>query len=59
LPIYGLPVYIEETEKNLAIGWTEAYRIDGKAFVYSETQSGHVRAILGYPIRLIIEQTGS
>jgi hypothetical protein len=54
-----LPVYIGETEKNLAIGWTGTYRIDGKAFVYSETQSGRIRAILGYPIRLIIEQTGS
>jgi hypothetical protein len=54
-----LPVYIEETKKNFAIGWTGTYRIDGKAFVYSETQSGRVRAILGYPIRPIIEQTGS
>ena len=53
-----LPVYIEETEKNFAIGWTGTYRIDSKAFVYSETESGRVRAILGYPIRLIIEQTG-
>jgi hypothetical protein len=54
-----LPVYIKETEKNFAIGWTGTYGIDGKAFVYSETESGRVRAILGYPIRLIIEQTGS
>jgi hypothetical protein len=54
-----LPVYIEETKKNFAIGWTGTYRIDGKAFVYSETESGRVRAILGYPIRPIIEQTGS
>ena len=54
-----LPVYIKETEKNFAIGWTGTYRIDGKAFVYSETESGRVRAILGYPIRRIIEQTRS
>jgi hypothetical protein len=54
-----LPVYIEETEKNFAIGWTGTYLIDGKAFVYSETESGRVRAILGYPIRPIIEQRGS
>jgi len=56
-----LPGYIEETDKNFAIGWTGTYRIDGRALVYSETetQSGRVRAILGYPIRLIIEQTGS
>jgi len=54
-----LPVYIEETEKNFTIGWTGTYRIDGKAFVYSETESGRVRAILGYPMRRITEQTGS
>jgi hypothetical protein len=54
-----LPVYIEETEKNFVIGWAGTYRIDGKAFVYSETKSGRVRVILGYPIRRIIEQTGS
>jgi len=52
-------VYIEETDKNFAIGWTGTYRIDGRARVYSETESGRVRAILGYPMRLIIEQTGS
>ena len=49
-----LPVYIEETEKNLAISWTGTYRIDDKAFVYSETESGRIRAILGS----FIEQTG-
>jgi hypothetical protein len=48
-----LPVYIAETEKNFVIGWTGTYRIDGKAFVYSETESGRVRVILGYPIRRI------
>jgi hypothetical protein len=54
-----LPVYIEETDKNFTIGWTGTYRIDGQAFVYSERNSGRVRTILGYPIRRIIEQTGS
>jgi hypothetical protein len=54
-----LPVHIEETDKNFTIGWTGTYRIDGRAFVYSERNSGRVRTILGYPTRHIIEQTGS
>lgn len=54
-----LPVYIEENDKNFTVGWTGTYRIDGQAFVFSERNSGRVRAILGYPTRQIIEQTGS
>jgi hypothetical protein len=54
-----LPVYIEETDKNFTIAWTGTYRIDGQVFVYSERHSGRVRAILGYPTRHIVEQTGS
>jgi hypothetical protein len=54
-----LPVYIEETDKNFTIAWTGTYRIDGQVFVYSERNSGRVRAILGYPTRHIVEQTGS
>jgi hypothetical protein len=54
-----LPVYIDESEKNFTIGWTGTYRIDGRAFVYSERESGRVRTILGYPTAHIIEQTGS
>jgi len=54
-----LPVYIEDTDKNFTIGWTGTYRIDGRAFVYSERNSGRIRTILGYPTRHIVEQTGS
>lgn len=54
-----LPVYIEETDKNFTIAWAGTYRIDGQVFVYSERNSGRVRAILGYPTRHIVEQTGS
>ncbi len=52
-----LPVQIEDTAKSFTIGWTGQYRIDGPAFVYAEHASGTVRAILGYPIRLIAEQS--
>ena len=55
----ALPVHIEETDKNFTIAWTGTYRIDGQVFVYSERHSGRVRAILGYPTRHIVEQTGS
>jgi hypothetical protein len=54
-----LPVYIEETDKTFTIAWLGTYRIEGQAFLYSEQNSGRVRTILGYPIRHIIEQTGS
>ena len=49
-----LPVYIEETYKTFTIAWLGTYRIEGKAFLYSEQNSGRVRTILGYPIRNII-----
>ena len=54
-----MPVYIEETDKTFTIAWLGTYRIEGQAFLYSEQNSGRVRTILGYPIRHIIEQTGS
>ena len=54
-----LPAYIEETDKTFTIAWLGTYRIEGQAFLYSEQNSGRVRTILGYPIRHIIEQTGS
>jgi hypothetical protein len=54
-----LPVYIEETDKTFTIAWLGTYRIEGQAFLYSEQNSGRVRTILGYPIRHIIDQTGS
>jgi hypothetical protein len=54
-----LPVYIEETDKNFAIGWTGTYRIDGAAFVYADKESMCVRTILGYPTRKITQLVGS
>ena len=32
-----LPVHIEETDRNYAIGWQGRYRIDAAAFVYEDT----------------------
>jgi len=43
------PIHIEETETNFAIGWKGHYRIDGRAFVYIDQDSGRVVTILGYP----------
>ena len=52
-----LPVHIEETDTDFAIGWTGHYRIDGAAFVYTDTESRRVRAILGYPTQRISQQS--
>ena len=49
-----LPVYIEETNTNYAIGWQGRYRIDGDAFVYEDNESRRLIAIRGYPIRLLL-----
>ncbi len=54
-----LPVYLEETDKNFAIGWTGTYRIDGAAFVYADKESMRVRTILGYPTQKITQLVGS
>jgi hypothetical protein len=51
-----LPVHIEETDAQFAIGWTGHYRIDGAVFVYNDNESGRVRAILGYPTQQISRQ---
>ena len=48
-----LPVHIEETATNFAIGWNGQYRIDGNAFVYTDKASGRVITILGYPTHRI------
>jgi hypothetical protein len=49
-----LPVYIEETNTNYAIGWQGRYQIDGDAFVYEDHESRRLIAIRGYPIRLLL-----
>ncbi len=54
-----LSVQIEETKTSFTIGWQGQYRIDGQAFVYAEKDSGRIRTILGYPTRLITQQSRS
>ncbi len=49
-----LPVYIEETNTNYAIGWQGRYQIDGDAFVYEDNESRRLIAIRGYPLRLLL-----
>ena len=49
-----LPVYIEETNTNYAIGWQGRYQIDGDAFVYEDNESRRLIAIRGYPIHLLL-----
>jgi hypothetical protein len=49
-----LPVYIEETNTNYAIGWQGSYRIEGEAFVYEDNESQRLVAIRGYPIQLLL-----
>ena len=49
-----LPLYIEETNTNYAIGWQGRYRIDADAFVYEDNESRRLIAIRGYPIQLLL-----
>lgn len=48
-----LPVLIEETETEYAIGWQGRYRIEGAAFIYEDNRIGRVTAIRGYPVKLL------
>ncbi len=52
-----LPVQVEDTATSFTIGWTGQYQIDGDAFVYVAKDARTVRTILGYPTRLIAEQS--
>jgi hypothetical protein len=49
------PIDFEETDTNFAIGWKGNYRIEGRAFVYADRESGRVTAILGYPTAKITQ----
>ena len=49
------PIDLEETDTNFAIGWKGNYRIEGRAFVYADRESGRVTAILGYPTAKITQ----
>jgi hypothetical protein len=46
-----LPVHIEETETNFAIGWQGYYRFDGDTFIYEDNRSRRLNAIRGYPVK--------
>jgi hypothetical protein len=43
------PFRIEETATSFAIDWKGHYRIEGKAFVYTDRDTGRTTAVLGYP----------
>jgi hypothetical protein len=49
------PIDFRETDTNYAIGWKGNYRIDGRAFVYTDRKSGRVTAITGYPTAKIAQ----
>jgi hypothetical protein len=49
------PIDLEETDTTFAIGWKGNYRIEGRAFVYADQESGRVTAILGYPTARIAQ----
>jgi hypothetical protein len=51
-----LPVYIEDTDTNFSVGWTGRYQIDAEMFVYSDSKTGRIRSILGYPTGKIAQQ---
>jgi len=43
------PFHIEETENSFAIDWKGRYRIEGKAFIYTDRNTGRTTTVLGYP----------
>jgi len=49
-----LPIYLEETHTNYAIGWQGRYWIDADAFVYEDNESRRLSSITGYPIQLLL-----
>ncbi len=51
-----LPVHIEDTDTNFSVAWTGRYQSDGEMFVYSDSTTGRIRSILGYPTGKIAQQ---
>lgn len=49
-----LPVHIEETDSNYAIGWQGRYRIDADAFIYEDNDSRRLIKIRGYPLQPLL-----
>lgn len=54
----ALPVLIEETETDYAIGWQGRYRIEGDTFIYEDRHSRRTTAIRGYPLKLLLRVIG-
>jgi len=52
----ALPIHIEDSATNFAVGWQGTYSIDGAAFVFQDKDSGTIRAILGYPTDQIVNK---
>ena len=42
-------IHIEESDTTFAIAWKGRYRIEGRAFIYSDRDTGRTTTILGYP----------
>jgi hypothetical protein len=52
----ALPVHIEDSATNFAVGWQGSYRIDCAAFVFRDKDSGNIRSIIGYPTDRIVNE---
>jgi hypothetical protein len=42
-------LYFEETDASFAIGWKGNYQIEGDVFVFIDSATARITAILGYP----------
>ena len=49
------PTHVEDTETTFAIGWKGQYRIEGAAFVYTDSDTGCTTSILGYPTQKLAQ----
>ena len=49
------PTHVEDTETTFAIGWKGQYRIEGAAFVYTDSDTGRTTSILGYPTQKLVQ----
>jgi len=52
----ALPIHIEDSVTNFAVGWQGTYSIDGAAFVFMDKSLGNIRTILGYPTDQIVNK---
>src|SRR5436853_1478685 len=46
-------IHLEETDTSFAIGWKGHYHIEESAFIYTDSDTGRVTTILGYPTQTI------